>query len=163
CGAWPRTPGCASCGPARRSATSSCGPTRSGPTTPGRPACPPPTPATAPASRRSSPPPGASARRPGCCRRRPPSWWPRPPRRGGAAEARLRLLRAGTAFGDRVLGADAARADDPRAAGLPAADPGDGARVEAIVAAARRFGEQARLLLEAAAELVAEAAARGPV
>jgi 2-polyprenyl-3-methyl-5-hydroxy-6-metoxy-1,4-benzoquinol methylase len=80
-----------------------------------------------------------------------------------AADAGLRLLRAGTAFGDQFLWADAVRADDPRAAGLPAADPGDGARVEAIVAAARRFGEQARLLLEAAAELVAEAAARGPV
>src|SRR5690606_26984234 len=92
----------------------------------------------------------------------------RPPRhppalRRLAADAGLRLLRAGTAFGDQFRWADAVRADDPRAAGLPAADPGDGARVEAIVAAARRFGEQARLLLEAAAELVAEAAARGPV
>src|SRR5690606_17137778 len=78
-----------------------------------------------------------------------------------AADAGLRLLRAGTAFGDQFLWADAVRADDPRAAGLPAADPGDGARVEAIVAAARRFGAQARLLPEAAAELVAEAAAAG--
>ena len=71
--------------------------------------------------------------------------------------------RRGGRVGDQFRWADAVRADDPRAAGLPAADPGDGARVEAIVAAARRFGEQARLLLEAAAELVAEAAARGPV
>lgn len=73
-----------------------------------------------------------------------------------ASEAGLRLDDMGTGFGDQFLWADAVR-------GASSPWPGDRARVDSVVAHAVLFGERAPMLLARAAELVDDAANRGPV